>query len=152
MIASAAPSLARVGIAALAVAAALAVPAVGEAHGGRVGVGVYVGPPAVYYRPGPGPYWYGPRYYGPRYYGPRVYGPYAYGWPYAYPAPVYVYPPVTVAPAAPPVYVERDEPAARAPLEAGFWYFCRNPEGYYPTVRECPGGWEKVPPRPPGAQ
>jgi hypothetical protein len=66
---------------------------------------------------------------------------------------VYVYPPVTVVPAQPPVYVERDEPAAQsAPLESGFWYYCRSPAGYYPTVRECPGGWEKVPPRPPGAQ
>ncbi len=33
---------------------------------------------------------------------------------------------------------------------AQWWYACRRPAGYYPYVRECPGGWEKVAATPPG--
>ncbi len=155
------PSALRLSTLALAAAAALAAPGFASA-GGSVSIGVGIGGPGYYggYYGGPRPYygggWYG---YGPRYYGP---GPYYYGPPavYAYP---YPYPPaVTVVPVQPPVYVERDSgysaapqapaPQASQPLESGFWYYCRNPAGYYPNVAECAGGWEKVPPRPPGAQ
>lgn len=31
---------------------------------------------------------------------------------------------------------------------AYWWYACKNPAGYYPYVRECPSGWEKIPPAP----
>ena len=31
---------------------------------------------------------------------------------------------------------------------AHWWYICRNPAGYYPYIKECPTGWEKVPPVP----
>ena len=31
-----------------------------------------------------------------------------------------------------------------------WWYFCKDPNGYYPYVRECKTGWEKVSPTPPG--
>jgi hypothetical protein len=65
--------------------------------------------------------------------------------PYYYPAPVY-YP---VAPAAPPVYVERGDPA---PQQQGMWYYCEQTRGYYPYVTECPGGWRAVPPAPPPAR
>ena len=82
----------------------------------------------------PFPYW-GPRYY---YYGPPVY----YGVPPAY---YYDYgPPVVVAPAAPPVYVERGDDAAAKPT---WWYWCPSAKGYYPYVKECPGGWQRVPPQ-----
>jgi hypothetical protein len=27
-------------------------------------------------------------------------------------------------------------------------YYCRDPKGYFPDVWRCPGGWEKVPPKP----
>jgi hypothetical protein len=37
----------------------------------------------------------------------------------------------------PPVYVQQD-PA--------YWYWCRGPEGYYPYVESCPGGWLTVVP------
>jgi hypothetical protein len=104
-------------------------------------------------------YWYGPsvRFYygGPFWWGGGYYAspPYGY-WPYGY-AP----PPVVVSPPSPPVYIERDqEPApapsapAAAPPAAGtqWWYLCANPRGAYPYVRECPGGWERVPAIPPG--
>jgi hypothetical protein len=67
---------------------------------------------------------------------------------------------VVTVPVAPPVFIERQtlEPGAGAPatsdgtnrtmLEPGFWYYCRDPAGYYPSVAECPQGWVKVPPRP----
>lgn len=68
-------------------------------------------------------------------------------WPayYYYPAPVYVAPSVVhVSP--PPVYVERYE--APASDQQGWWYYCASARGYYPYVKECPGGWQKVPPAP----
>jgi hypothetical protein len=30
----------------------------------------------------------------------------------------------------------------------GVWYHCSKPEGYYPYVRDCSGGWEQVPATP----
>ena len=55
----------------------------------------------------------------------------------------YYYPPVVTVPAEPPTYIERGDGAGR-----GYWYRCDSPEGYYPYVKECPGGWERVAPRP----
>ncbi len=75
--------------------------------------------------------------------GPRVFvGPrffYGYAYPYYYP-PYYPYsPPVVVTP-PPTDYVQR-------PPETGYWYYCQDPPGYYPTVTSCPGGWTQVAPR-----
>ena len=54
---------------------------------------------------------------------------------YSYPEPVYPYP----DPYVPPVAV--------APAPAGqYWYFCRNPRGYYPYVARCLVPWQAVPP------
>lgn len=69
-----------------------------------------------------------------------LYAPY---WYYP-PPPVYYYP-VPVAPASPPVYVERND-------NSQDWYYCEQTRGYYPYVKECPGGWKRVPPAPPSAQ
>lgn len=68
-------------------------------------------------------------------------------WPQPYYHP---YPPAVITvPAAPPtVYIERgydDTPPAR---EQGYWHYCERPEGYYPYVRECLGGWLRVAPTP----
>ncbi len=99
-------------------------------HGGRghVGIGVYLGTPYLYpYYPYPSPYYY----------------------PYSY------YPPVVVTPAQPPVYIEQQEsqptPQDVAPSEneAYYWYHCDKPEGYYPYIKACPSGWQKVEPTPP---
>jgi hypothetical protein len=77
--------------------------------------------------------------------GPHVFlgiGPY---WgPYWAP---YAYPPVVVAPPA-AVYVEPSAPGA-APPPPLYWYYCDNPQGYYPYVQQCPGGWRPVIPTPP---
>lgn len=93
------------------------------AHGGRVGVGVYFGP---------GPYW-----------GPG---------PWYYPPPYYYRPEVVVVPAPqPPVYIEQQQeaPVETAPQPSSqYWYYCAAAKGYYPYVKECPGGWQKVLPQP----
>jgi len=73
------------------------------------------------------------------------YGGYPYlGWPYYSSA----YPSDTAT--APPVY---NEPEQQQPK---YWYYCTNPQGYYPYIKNCPGGWLTVvpkvtpPPPPPG--
>ena len=80
-------------------------------------------------------------------------------WPMYYPGPYYhpYYPaPVVVVPATPPVYIE--QPVSAVPVAppvqvappAYYWYHCNRPEGYYPYVKECTGGWTKVNPQPVG--
>lgn len=117
----------------------------GGYYGPRVGVGVYFGAPVYrpYWGPYGGGYWGG--YWGPRYWGPPV---------YAYPPPVYYPAPTVVVPASPPVYVERQDvpqsteaPAQSAPQQ--WWYWCPGANGYYPYVKECPGGWQRVEPQAP---
>jgi hypothetical protein len=45
------------------------------------------------------------------------------------------------------VYIQQ-EPTPQPPA---FWYYCQNPPGYYPYIKECPGGWlTVVPPTGPG--
>lgn len=114
-------------------------------HGGgghwRGNIGLYIGP-------GFGPYY--PRYYG---------DPFYYGYPPPY---YYGYPPaVVVIPQQPPVYyIEQgqQQPQAigpqvdssqSAPQQDNFWYHCDKPEGYYPYIKDCPQGWQKVVPEPP---
>lgn len=74
-------------------------------------------------------------------------GPYPYSYPYAYP---YAYPygyrePSIEIEQDPSVYFQRDE----GPEQQYYWYYCRSPKGYYPYVKRCPGGWEKVLPTSP---
>lgn len=76
------------------------------------------------------PYW-DPFYY-PRYY-PRAYVP------------------LVIERPVPQVYIEQ-QPSVAVPLAAdtgNYWYYCSSANGYYPYVSECPGGWQKVLPRPP---
>ena len=76
--------------------------------------------------------------------------PLGWGWyypppyPYFSPAP---YAPALVAPSAPPVYVEQVPQAAQP--DSSYWYYCNKPDGYYPYVKQCPGGWQRVAPHPP---
>ena len=84
----------------------------------------------------------------------------SFGIPYSYPYPYYpyyaypyypypYYPPVVSAPAAPPVYIEQDSQQSASPGEGNYyWYHCAKPEGYYPYVKQCPGGWQEVVPEP----
>jgi hypothetical protein len=88
---------------------------------------------------------HGPRgFFGPRVFvGPRFYGPGFYPYGYAYPYPYYDYPPPVVVTPPPTEYVQR----APSPPVSGYWYYCQDPAGYYPTVAACPGGWIQVAPR-----
>lgn len=56
---------------------------------------------------------------------------------YFYPAPVYPYP----DPYIPPVV---DVPP---PAPAQTWYYCANPQGYYPYVAQCAVPWQPQPAR-----
>ena len=68
-----------------------------------------------------------------------------------YPYPYYGYydtPPVIVQQPESEVYVQ-------PPLQAEepiYWYYCQDPKGYYPYVKQCPDGWMKVVPSPPQSQ
>ncbi|MFZ9641893.1 MAG: hypothetical protein ACO29L_00430 [Candidatus Methylopumilus sp.] len=90
---------------------------------------------------------------------PGPYYPYpSYAYP-SYPYPYYAYPPVVIAPAQPTVYVEQQPqvieqapaPQQLSPAEeaGNYWYYCSNPDGYYPYVKNCSIAWKKVPATPP---
>ena len=73
-------------------------------------------------------YWGGSIVLGPPWY---PYHPYYY----------YAAPPVVI-PQEPQTYVQPEQP------KENYWYYCQNPQGYYPYVKTCPGGWMKVVPQP----
>lgn len=99
------------------------------AHRTRVYIGASIGGPVW------GPAWGGG--WGP------TWGP---AW---YPPPYYYPPQVVVVPAPqPPVYIEQAEPAAQPVQAQQYWYYCKSGKGYYPYVKECPEGWQKVLPQP----
>ena len=98
----------------------------------RVGVGFYFGGPVAAF-----PYYYPSPYYAPPYY-----------YPHYYPATV-------VVPAQPTVYVEQGAPPYQsAPVQsapqqpAGYWYYCADARTYYPYVKNCTSGWQRVAPQP----
>ena len=129
-------------------------------HGGGVRFGISISAPL-----------FAPRYYPARHYSYPAYAyrapRYVYRAPLyasAYPAPAYFYPPVYPpqtytysSPAiAPPVtYSERSDPqvvAAPPPAHVqGDWYYCSDSDSFYPSVRECAGGWKRVPAQPPSS-
>ena len=114
----------------VALAAVTATPA--QAHV-RWSVGIGIGAPGYYGAWGPG-WWPAPWYAVPP---PVIVAPPpVVQYPYA-PWPTYAPPPVEVRPLGPP--------------PPSFWYYCRNPAGYYPNVPDCPEGWTPVPAEPPRA-
>lgn len=66
-------------------------------------------------------------------------GGFAFGYPWGWwgPPPPYYYYPV---PRESVTYIEQGEPER-------WWYYCEASTGYYPYVRECPTGWERVAPQ-----
>ena len=93
---------------------------------------------------------YGPGYYGYPFYGYGYgygYPFYDYGYPFYYP-PYYAYPPTIIVPTEPPVYIQKEQPQPVQP-QSNYWYYCENPQGYYPYVKNCPNGWQQVSPQPP---
>lgn len=68
-------------------------------------------------------------------------GPGWWGYP-SYPYyPYYTAPPVVIQ-QQPDTYIQQT-PQSETP---SYWYFCREPEGYYPYVKKCPKGWLRVVP------
>ena len=92
-------------------------------HRARVGVGLYFGVPVA-----------------------------GWGYPYYYPPYYPYYPPATVVvPAQPQTYIEQTPQAPQAaPPAQGYWYFCPDSKAYYPYVKDCPAGWQRVSPQPHG--
>lgn len=71
-------------------------------------------------------------------------------YPYPYYADPYYYPPrVVVVPESPPTYIERGDPEPDAAPATAYWYYCAESKTYYPYVKHCPGGWQRVAPQPP---
>lgn len=68
---------------------------------------------------------------------------YASAQPPVYYPPAYYAPRTVVVQSETPVYIEK--PVARQ----AYWYYCNYPQGYYPYVQQCPGGWQRVLPSPP---
>ena len=109
----------------------------------------YVYVPGYYYG-GYGGYGYGGFGYGYPYYGYYGYYPYYPYYPYYsyYPYyPYYNYNPYYSGQSVdnqqePETYIERGS----QDQEQIYWYFCKDPEGYYPYVKNCPKGWLKVMP------
>jgi hypothetical protein len=98
---------------------------------GGVHFGIGIGVPFYGYRPYYPPYYYPPYYYPPAY-----------------------YPPVVVAPAAPPVYIERQDqlppqPQVQADAGQNDWFYCPDSKTYYPYVQQCASEWQRVTPHPP---
>ena len=55
-------------------------------------------------------------------------------------------PPLTAAPFPVPSAPVMSAPAPMpAPPGQQTWYYCTDPQGYYPTVPECRSGWQQVP-------
>jgi hypothetical protein len=114
----------------------------GYRGGGYRGGGYHRGGSHFYF----GGYFGFPFYAYPYGYYPFSYYPYGYpySYPYAYPAYPYAYPDYSNTYDQPTIYSE--------PEQTYSWYYCRDPEGYYPYVTSCPGGWTKVVPTPPGEE
>jgi hypothetical protein len=65
---------------------------------------------------------------------------------YAYQYQIFPYPdpympPELVVPQQPPVSVS----PATQPAPNQFWYYCSQPDGYYPYIAQCQVPWQKVP-------
>jgi hypothetical protein len=73
------------------------------------------------------------------------------GWGPWWDYPYYSYPYYPYYP-APPVINQQQQPVYVEPApqqeEQSYWYYCPNPQGYYPYVQKCPKGWLKVIPSP----
>lgn len=84
-------------------------------------------------------------------------------WPYPayssyYPSPYEPYYPysssqtiVIQSPPAQTQYIEKDDTNAddnTSMPEENYWYYCKNPKGYYPYIEKCNTQWQKVIPFP----
>lgn len=71
-------------------------------------------------------------------------------WPWSWYYPAYpYYPQPVVYETQPTTYIEQGATPAVEPAPAGWWYYCDASRTYYPYVKECPSGWQRVPAVPP---
>lgn len=109
------------------------------------------------------------------FHGPRIsigfgigFAPFGYSYPLGYsrnyyPASYYPYQSIyypevlvstVVTPA--PVYVRQVDTGSTRPFQSSQiqpevsangsdWYYCHNPDGFYPSIKACPSGWQRVP-------
>lgn len=108
------------------------------------------------------------------FHGPRIsiglgigFNPFGYSYPIGYsrnyyPSPYYPYQGIyypemmvstVITPA--PVYVRQGDSVSTAPISAQIqpevsangsdWYYCHKPDGFYPSIKACPSGWQRVP-------
>lgn len=116
-------------------------------HHFNVGIGGYYDPWLWngYYSSG---FW-GGSYYNPGFFGPGLYGYRTFGYTDPFFTPYYTYPRTVVAPSPPrpPAYIQQQTPQ-RTESITSYWHYCKDPEGYYPHIKDCPGGWLRVAPQP----
>jgi hypothetical protein len=126
-------------------------------HGGYGGwYGGYWGPRVGVYYGGAG-YWGGwPAVWGGSYVYPySIPYAYGYGYPYGY-AYGYSAAPVVAYDTLPtPSFVQQEPAAVATPQDSTpfkYWFYCTQPAGYYPYVKECSQPWLTVVPQAPGQQ
>ncbi|SER71396.1 hypothetical protein SAMN05421690_10587 [Nitrosomonas sp. Nm51] len=85
----------------------------------------------------------------PGYLGYGYYDPYFYPSLYSYPPVVVPMTPPVIVQSTPPVYIQQHEQPTPGHSQTNYWYYCQDPDGYYPYVKQCPGGWLRVNPHPP---
>jgi hypothetical protein len=78
--------------------------------------------------------------------GPPYVYPYSYYYPnlYSY----YPYPILQSYDMSPPEVTVEPPAYSQQQEQPYYWYYCQNPQGYYPYVKSCPGGWTQVEPKP----
>ena len=68
-------------------------------------------------------------------------------WPY-YDYPSYYsdpyYPSGDTVPSSPPAYIENEDDETAPADQPSYWYYCSNPQGYYPYIRQCTTAWQPV--------
>lgn len=103
----------------------------------------------------------GHRHYGSHHYRYDHYRPYRdrglyFGFPYVSYSYIHTSPRVIIKEVEEPiVYIEKNQDPVSEPLgspetdASTFWYYCKKPAGYYPTIERCPDGWMQVVPHKP---
>lgn len=136
---------------------------VGPGYGGGAFVGVrpvYGGYPGYGYAGWRGGYW-GPRvgvyYGGPGYWGgwPGAWGAWPGVWAASYAYPYNVAPMVINSAPQTQLFMQQEPAAIVSPQvtpELSYWYYCTQPAGYFPYVKDCSEPWLKVVPQAPGEQ
>jgi hypothetical protein len=93
----------------------------GEYHRGHARIGVFIAAPLFL----------------PRYFDAPFYDYYFYN------------PPLVNVPSAPTTYIQQGAALPSDEAGQGYWYYCADPQGYYPYVQQCLGGWQQISPQPP---